>query len=203
MTCQSASQFCQKKSCTEFLKTGSTGFESGSTEFGVGRVSVWVPQWTENSLLETGSTGFWSTSPNDCQLLGDPLNTPPTLSLSSFTSALSTISWLTNLQTRAFNSPLIPEIASPSIVWRILGVRWSRSNTLLISSWFSHYLHFELIANLTLCGFVTLGTLSSLTDRCCLGVSKFVDDPKKFVSPVRWANLRRDCLDLGGRLVED
>jgi hypothetical protein len=61
----------------------------------------------------------------------------------------------------------------------------------------------ELIANLTLCGFVTLGTLRSLTDRGCLGVSKFVDDPKKFVSPALWANLRRDFLDLGGRLVED
>jgi hypothetical protein len=61
----------------------------------------------------------------------------------------------------------------------------------------------ELIANLTLCGFVTLGTLCSLTVRGCLGVSKFVDDPKKFVSPALWANLRRDCLDLGGRLVED
>jgi hypothetical protein len=34
-----------------------------------------------------------------------------------------------------------------------------------------------------LCGFVTLGTLRSLTVRGCLGVSKFVDDPKKFVSP--------------------
>jgi hypothetical protein len=33
-----------------------------------------------------------------------------------------------------------------------------------------------------LCGFVTLGTLRSLTVRGCLGVSKFVDDPKKFVS---------------------
>jgi hypothetical protein len=61
----------------------------------------------------------------------------------------------------------------------------------------------ELIANLTLCGFVTLGTLCSLTVRGCLGVSKFVDDPKKFVSPALWAYLRRDCLDLCGRLVED
>jgi hypothetical protein len=34
-----------------------------------------------------------------------------------------------------------------------------------------------------LCGFVTLGTLCSLTIRGYLGVSKFVDDPKKFVSP--------------------
>jgi hypothetical protein len=61
----------------------------------------------------------------------------------------------------------------------------------------------ELIANLTLCGFVTLGALCSLTVRGCLGVSKFVDDPKKFVLPALWANLRRDCLDLCGRLVED
>jgi hypothetical protein len=61
----------------------------------------------------------------------------------------------------------------------------------------------ELIANLTLCGFVTLRALCSLTVRGCLGVSKFVDDPKKFVLPALWANLRKDCLDLGGRLVED
>jgi hypothetical protein len=61
----------------------------------------------------------------------------------------------------------------------------------------------ELIANLTLCRFVTLGALCSLTVRGCLGVSKFVDDPKKFVLPAHWANLRKDCLDLGGRLVED
>jgi hypothetical protein len=40
----------------------------------------------------------------------------PSHSLSSFTSALSTNSWLTNLQTRTFNSPLTPEITSPSIV---------------------------------------------------------------------------------------
>jgi hypothetical protein len=61
----------------------------------------------------------------------------------------------------------------------------------------------ELVANLTLCGFVTLGTLCSLTVRDCLGVSKFVDDSKKFVSPALWAYLRRDWLDLCGRLVED
>jgi hypothetical protein len=41
----------------------------------------------------------------------------------------------------------------------------------------------ELIANLTLYGFVTLGALCSLTVRGCLGLSKFVDDPKKFVLP--------------------
>jgi hypothetical protein len=85
---------------------------------------------------------FWLFSPNGCQLLRDPLNTPPhTHTLSLFiTSALSTISQLTKLQTRAFNSHLTPEIASPSIAWRILGVRWSRSNALSISSWFSHSL---------------------------------------------------------------
>jgi hypothetical protein len=81
---------------------------------------------------------FWLFSPNGCQLFGDPLN-PPTLSL-FITSALSTISQLTKLQTRAFNSHLTPEIASPSIAWRILSVRWSRSNALSISSWFSHSL---------------------------------------------------------------
>jgi hypothetical protein len=84
--------FVRKSHVQSFLKTGSTGIESGSTEFKVGRVSSWVPQWTENSLvgtgstsLRTGSTGFWSTSPNGWQLLGDPLNTPThSLSLSHF-----------------------------------------------------------------------------------------------------------------------
>jgi hypothetical protein len=56
------------------------------------------------SLLFPTATSFWG-------ILYIPPHT-----LSSFTSALSTNSWLTNLQTRAFNSPLTPEIASPSIV---------------------------------------------------------------------------------------
>jgi hypothetical protein len=133
------SKAVRKVVCGYFLKTGSTGFEPGSTDFESGRVSAWVGQWTENPLVETGSTGFWSFSPNGCQLLGDPLNTP-TLSL-FIHFCPSTNSWLTNLKTKAFISPLTPEITSPSIVWRILGVRWSRSNTLLISSWFSYSLH--------------------------------------------------------------
>jgi hypothetical protein len=65
---------------------------------------------TGSTGLGTGSTGFLSTSPNGCQLLGDPLNTP-TLSLFVHLCP-STISWLTNLQTKAFISPLTPEIAS-------------------------------------------------------------------------------------------
>jgi hypothetical protein len=133
------SKAIRKVVCRYFLKTGSTGLGPDSTDFEPGRVSGWVDQWTENPLVETGSTGFRSFSPNGCQLLGDPLNTPHTLSLFIHFCS-STNSWLTNLQTKAFISPLTPEIASPSIVWRILGVRWSRSNTLLISSWFSYSL---------------------------------------------------------------
>jgi hypothetical protein len=79
-----------------------TGFESGSTEFGTGRVSGWVPQWTENSLVETGSTGlrtgstgFESTFPNGCQLLGDPLYTPHTLSLHSLRLSPRILGWPT------------------------------------------------------------------------------------------------------------
>ena len=64
---------------------------------------------------------------------------PLTLSL-SFTPASPTNSWLTNLQTSAFISPFTPAIASPSIIWRTLGVRWTRSNSLSISSRFSHSL---------------------------------------------------------------
>ena len=104
---------------------------------------------------------------------------PLTLSL-SLTPASPTNSWLTKLQTRALNSPLTPEIASPSIVWRTLGVRWSRSNSLLISSRFSLSLHLSSSSQTwILCGFVTLGTLSSLTDRGCLGVSKFCGRPQE------------------------
>jgi hypothetical protein len=64
---------------------------------------------------------------------------PLTLSL-LFTTASPTKSWLTKLSTSAFISPLTPAIASPSIAWRILGVRWTRSNTLSFSSRFSYSL---------------------------------------------------------------
>jgi hypothetical protein len=73
-----------------------------------------LPGGNRFNWFKTVSTGFWSTSPNGCQLLGDPLNTP-TLSL-SIHFCPSTISSMTNLQTKAFISPLTPEIASPSIV---------------------------------------------------------------------------------------
>ena len=101
---------CQKSRVQSFSKTGSTGFGPGSTDFEPGRVSGWVAQWTENSLVETGSTGlktgstgFWPTSPNGCQLLGDPLNTP-THSLSSFTPALPRfLGWPTSKQRHSFH----------------------------------------------------------------------------------------------------
>jgi hypothetical protein len=132
------SKAVRKVVCRYFLKTGSTRCFPSSIDFESGRVSGWVDQWTEIFLVEIGSTGFWSFSPNGCQLLGDPLNTP-THSL-FITPVVSMISELTKLQTRALNSHLTPKIASPSIAWRILGVRWSRSNALSISSWFSHSL---------------------------------------------------------------
>jgi hypothetical protein len=45
LTCQSASQkLSEKVMCRVISKTGSTGFESGSTEFATGRVSGCVPQ---------------------------------------------------------------------------------------------------------------------------------------------------------------
>jgi hypothetical protein len=192
----------------DFSKTGSTGLEPGSTDFESGRVSGWVAQWTENPLVETGSTGFrtgstsfWSTSPNGCHLLGDPLNTP-TLSL-FITSALPLfLDWPTSKQRHSFHlsHPQSHHLQSfeGSLVWGEVDLThyWFHLDSPILFI-------LELIANLTLCGFVTLGTLRSLTVRDCLGVSEFVDDPKKFVSPALWANLRRDCLDLGGRLVED
>jgi hypothetical protein len=82
----SDSQSCQKNRCRYFCETGSTGIFPGSPGFGSGQVSGWVDQWTEIFMVETGSTGFWLFSPNGCQLLGDPLNTPHTLSLHYFCS---------------------------------------------------------------------------------------------------------------------
>jgi hypothetical protein len=115
----------------------------------------------------------------------------PPHSLSSFTYALPRIlGWPTFKQRHSFH------LSHPKSTQVDLTHCWFHLDSPILFV-------LELIANLTLCGFVTLGTLCSLTVRDCLGVSKFVDDPKKFVSPALWANLRRDCLDLGGRLVED
>jgi hypothetical protein len=187
-----------------------TGFWAGSNSFGTGSLTSWANPGPEN---HSGGNRFNRFQDRLNRFLVRIPQRPPAFggsfiyplhSLSSFTSAPFTISWLTYFQTRGFNPPLTPKIASPSIDWSTLGVRWSSSNSLLISSWFSLYLHLSSSSQTwILCGFVTLETLCSLTDRGCLGVSKFVDDPKKFVSPARWAKLRRDCLDLGCRHVED
>jgi hypothetical protein len=192
-----------------FLKICSTGFFPGSTDFESGRVSDWVDQWTEIFLVETsstdlqtGSTGFWSFSPNGCQLLGDPLNTPPHSLSSLLLLSPWFLSWPNSKQGHSIHishpkSHLLQSLEG-SLVWGEVDLTRSQFH---LDSPILFVL--ELIANLTLCGFVTLGALCSLTVRGCLGVSKFVDDPKKFVLPALWAKLRKDCLDLGGRLVED
>ena len=79
----SDSQSCQKSRSRYFSKTGWAEFFPYSAGFETGRVSGWVAQWTGIPLVETGSTGlktgstgFYSFSPNGCQLLGDPLYTP-------------------------------------------------------------------------------------------------------------------------------
>jgi hypothetical protein len=185
----------RKDVCRYFLEIGSTGFFPGSTGFESGRVSGWVDQWTEIFLVETGFRFF---SPNGCQLLGDPLNTPHTLSLHYFCSLHS---WPNSKQGHSIHishlkSHLLQSLEG-SLVWGEVDL--TRCQFHLDSPILSVL---ELIANLTMCGFVTLGALCSLPVRGCLGVSKFVDDPKKFVLPALWANLRKDCLDLGGRLVE-
>jgi hypothetical protein len=143
MTCQSASQFCQKKPCAEFFKNRFNRIWVRLNRIW-GRSSLRLSPSVNRELLGGNRFNrFWAYFSKWLPAFGGSFIYPPhTLSLSSFSSALSTISWLTNLQIRAFNSPLTLEIASPSIVWRILGVRWSRSNTLLISSWFSHSLLF-------------------------------------------------------------
>jgi hypothetical protein len=80
-----------EKSLQMFLGNRFNQIFLGSTSFESGRVSGWVGQWTGFSLVETGSTGFQTGStgfcpfsPNGCQLLGDPLYTPHTLSLIYF-----------------------------------------------------------------------------------------------------------------------
>jgi hypothetical protein len=196
-----------EKLCADCWNTGSTNFWVGSTSFGTGSLTSWDSPWTENHFggnrFQNLLNRFSVRIPQRPLAFGGSF-IYPLPSLSSFTTAQFTISWLTYSQTRAFTPSLTPKIASPSIDWRTLGVRWSWSNSLLISSRFSLSLHLSSSSQTwILCGFVTLVTLCSLTDRGCLGVSKFVDDPKKFVSPARWSKLRRDCLYLGGRLVED
>ena len=205
----SDSQSCQKSRSRYFSETGWAEFWPYSAGFETGPVSGWVDQWTGIPLVETGSTGlktgstgFCPLSPNGCQLLGDPLYTP-SHSLSHLLRSLPRIlGWPTFKQAHSFHlshpqSHLLQSFEGP-LVWGELDrtrCQFHLDSPILFV--------LELVANLTLCGFVTLGTSCSLTVRGCLGVSKFVDDPKKFVSPALWADLRRDCLDLCGRLVED
>jgi hypothetical protein len=192
----------RKVVCRYFWETGSTRFFPGSTGFGSGRVSGWVDQWTKIFLVETGSTGFWLFSSNGCQLLGDPLNNPPHSLSSLLLLSPRFLSWPNSKQGHSIHishpkSHLLQSLEG-SLVWGEVDLtrcQFHLDSPILFV--------LELIANLTLCGFVTLGASCSLTVRGCLGVSKFVDDPKKFVLPALWANLRRDCLDLCGRLVED
>ena len=205
----SDSQSCQKSRSRYFSETGWAEIWPYSAGFETGPVSGWVDQWTGIPLVETGSTGlktgstgFYSFSPNGCQLLGDPLYTP-SHSLSHLLLPLPRIlGWPTFKQAHSFHlshpqSHLLQSFEGP-LVWGELDrtrCQFHLDSPILFV--------LELVANLTVCGFVTLGTSCSLTVRGCLGVSKFVDDPKKFVSPALWAYLRRDCLDLCGRLVED
>jgi hypothetical protein len=140
LTCQSATQSCQKKSWAEFFENRFNWIWVRLNRIW-GRLSLRLSP-SVNRELPGGNrfNRFWVYFSQRLPAFGESF-IYPSHSLSSFTSALSMNSWLTNLQTRAFNSPLTPDIASPSIVWRTLGVRWSRSNSLLISSWFSHSLH--------------------------------------------------------------
>jgi hypothetical protein len=193
-----------EKQCAYFWKTGSTGFGAGSTGFETGPPTSWASPWTEKHSGGNRLNRFSVRKPQRPPAFGGSFIYPlHSLSLHSLLPHPRFHGWPTLKQEDSLHISH-PKIASPSIEWRTLGVRWCLSNSLVISSLFS--LSLQLLSSSQtwiFCGFVTLGTLCSLTDRGCLGVSKFVDDPKKFVLPARWAKLRRDCLDLGGHLVEN
>jgi hypothetical protein len=125
------------------------------------RIWVWLNQiWGRSSLRLSPSVNrelprgnwfnqfknqfnrFWVHFSLRLPVFGGSFIYPPThsLSLHSLLPSPRFLGWPTSKQGHSIH--LTPKIASPSIVWRILGVRWSRSNTMLISSWFSHSLHF-------------------------------------------------------------
>jgi hypothetical protein len=135
-------------------------------------------------IFNTGSADFWAEKSNGQPAFGGSFIYPLPL-LSSFTSTPSMNSWMTNSQTSAFissstpKSHLLQSFGGPFMWGEVCWTHW----------WFHHLIHslsLPLLSSLQtwiLCGFVTLGTLCSLTDRGFLRVSKFVDDPKKFVLP--------------------
>jgi hypothetical protein len=112
LTCQSANQKLSEKSCAEFFKNRFNKIWARLNRFWVRSSLRLSSSVNENFLVETGSTGlrtgstgFWSTSPNGYQLFGDPLNTP-THSLSSFTSALPRfLGWPTSKQRAHLKDP--------------------------------------------------------------------------------------------------
>jgi hypothetical protein len=195
LTCQSASQKLSEKSCAEFFENrfnqiwvrlnrilGRSSLRLSSS------VNRELPGGNRFNLFKNQFNRFLVHFSQRLPAFGGSLKYPSlSLSLSSFTSALPRfLSWPTSKQRHSFHlsHPKSHPLQSfeGSLVWGEVDLThcWFHLDSPILFI-------LELIANLTLCGFVTLGTLCSLMVRGCLGVSKFVDNPKKFVSPALWA----------------
>jgi hypothetical protein len=150
------------------------------------RSSLWPSRSVNRDLrggnrfnrITNGSTGFWFFSPNGCQLLGDPLNTPRHSLSSLLLLSPQFLSWPNSKQGHSIHishpkSHLLQSLEG-SLVWGEVDPTRCQFH---LDSLILFVL--DLIANLTLCGFVTLGTLCSLMVRGCLGVSKFCGRPQE------------------------
>jgi hypothetical protein len=144
----SDSQSCQKSRCRFFWENRFNRIFSRLNRFWI-RSSLRLSRLVNRDLpggnrfnrFENRFNWFLPLFSQRLPAFGGSFIYPATLSL-LFTFASPTKSWLTKLSTSAFISPPTPAIASPSIAWRILVVRRTRSNTLSFSSRFSYSLCF-------------------------------------------------------------
>jgi hypothetical protein len=153
-----------------------------------------------SALLKANWTEFCAGKPNGQQLFS-VLYIPLRLSLLIH---FFTLSWIYHWPTlkQVHSLPLTPNL----ILFNLLEDPWCEVklvNSLWISS-LSPLSLFLACCKLQSCvDLLLLEPSCSLTVWGCLGVSKIVDDPKKFVLPTGWESWERDCLDLANRRVED